>query len=143
MQAPANHTAESATRGELLRSSARLLAWLVCLALLVVPIIRDLPLGQTTRTGLLAWLLVGVALYWLYAGLGYRPLLLLQLLLFSVAAALLSAKAMLVGVGVLRLSILRRTARLLVLVGAWTAGVNLLLMLAALFRRHREARERD
>jgi hypothetical protein len=138
MPGPAKHTAESASSGELMWSSARLLAWLVCLALLVVPIIRDLPLGQTTRTGLLAWLLVAVALYWLYAGLGYRPLLLLQLGLFSVAAVLLSTKLLLVGVGVLRLSILRRTARMLVLVGAWTAGANLLLMLAGLFRRHRD-----
>jgi hypothetical protein len=32
-------------------------------------------------------LLVVLALYWLYAGMGYRPLLLLQLLLFSAAAA--------------------------------------------------------
>ena len=32
---------------------------------------------------MVAWLLVGLALYWLYAGMGYRPLLLLQLMLFS------------------------------------------------------------
>jgi hypothetical protein len=31
---------------------------LAALALLIVPVLRDLPLGQSTRTGLLAWLLV-------------------------------------------------------------------------------------
>src|SRR5215213_4589220 len=48
---------------------------LVALALLVVPLLRELPLGHGTRTGLLAWMLVALALYWLYAGMGYRPLL--------------------------------------------------------------------
>ena len=74
--------------------------WLAALYMLVVPLIRELPLGQTTRTSLLAWLLVAVAFYWLYAGLGVRPLLLLQLFLFSAAAALLTAKLVLVGIGV-------------------------------------------
>ena len=36
---------------------------LVILGLLVLPLIRELPLGQASRTGLLAWLLVGLALY--------------------------------------------------------------------------------
>ena len=50
---------------------------LLLLAFVVVPLLRDLPLGATTRTGLLAWLLVLLALYWLYAGMGFQPLLLL------------------------------------------------------------------
>jgi hypothetical protein len=110
---------------------------LVVLALLVVPVIRDLPLGQTTRTGILAWLLVGLAFYWMYAGLGYKALLLLQALLFSAAAMLLTTKAGLVLVGIDRLSILRRTARDLILVGAACAALNLLMMLFRLARRPR------
>ena len=78
-------------------ASLRLVLWLAALYMLAVPLIRELPLGQTTRTSLLAWLLVAVAFYWLYAGLGVRPLLLLQLLLFSTAAALLVAKLFFVG----------------------------------------------
>jgi hypothetical protein len=132
---PAPHTAEEATRPELWWGSLRLFLMLVALALLVVPLIRELPLGQTTRIGMLAWLLVGLALYWLYHGLGYRALLLIQLGLFSAAAVLLSGKAMLVLVGVDRLSILRRAARLLILIGAGCAGVNLAAMLVALVRR--------
>ena len=68
---------------------------LLALGLLVVPLIRELPLGQSSRTGILAWLLVALAFYWLSEGMGYRPLLLLQLLVFSVAATLLSAKVLL------------------------------------------------
>jgi hypothetical protein len=108
---------------------------LLVLALLVVPLLRALPLGQTTRTGLLAWLLVVLALYWLYAGLGIRPLLLLQLAVFSVAAALLSTKLMLVLVGVNRLSVLRRVARYLIELGAALALLNLASMLVVLWRR--------
>src|SRR5829696_2007133 len=93
---PSLHTAEDASPRELWKASWRLLLMLATLGLLVVPLIRELPLGQSTRTGLLAWLLVGLALYWLYAGMGYRPLLLLQLLIFSTAATLLSAKLLLV-----------------------------------------------
>src|SRR5215216_1449070 len=100
------HTAEDATPSELRRALLMLLA----LALLVTPIIRDLPLGKSTRTGLLAWLLVGLALYWLYQGMGYRPLLLLQLFIFSTAATLLSAKLLLVIVDVNRVNILRIAA---------------------------------
>src|SRR5512147_1037224 len=103
--------------------------------MLVVPLIRELPLGQTTRTSLLAWLLVAVAFYWLYAGLGVRPLLLLQLFLFSAAAALLTAKLVLVGIGVLRLSLLRRVARVLIMLGAASAIVNLIAMLVAVARK--------
>jgi uncharacterized iron-regulated protein len=92
--------------------------------------------ARPPRTGMLAWLLVGLALYWLYAGLGSRPLLLLQLVIFSVAAALLTTKAGLVIVGIDRLSILRRTAKTLIMVGAGLAGLNLgALLLASLKRR--------
>jgi hypothetical protein len=101
------HTAEDATPAELRRASILLLMLLV-LGLLVVPIIRDLPLGTSTRTGLLAWLLVGLAIYWLSQGTGYHPLLLLQLLIFSTAATLLSAKVLLVIVDVNRVTFLRR-----------------------------------
>jgi len=132
---PPAHTAEDASPRELRRASVRLLLMLLALVLLVVPIIRDLPLGQSTRTGLLAWLLVALALYWLYGGMGYRPLLLLQLLIFSIAASLLSAKVLLVIVDVNRVSFLRITARWLILLGAACAGTNLIGMLLRLARR--------
>jgi len=132
---PPAHTAEDASPRELRRASVRLLLMLLALVLLVVPIIRDLPLGQSTRTGLLAWLLVALALYWLYGGIGYRPLLLLQLLIFSIAASLLSAKVLLVIVDVNRVSFLRTTARWLILLGAACAGTNLIGMLLRLARR--------
>lgn len=126
------HTAEEASPGELRRASLRLLLMLLALALLVVPIIRDLPLGQSTRTGIVAWLLVALALYWLYEGMGYRPLLLLQLVIFSTAATLLSAKVLLVIVDVNRVNFLRYTARWLILLGAACAGTNLFGMLLRL-----------
>jgi hypothetical protein len=110
---------------------------LVALGVLVVPLIRELPLGQSSRTGLLAWLLVGLAMYWLYAGMGYRPLLLLQLMLFSGAAALLSAKLLLVAIDVRSMAILRHVARGLILVGAGCAIANLGAMLIMLWRRSR------
>jgi len=132
---PPAHTAEDASPRELRRASVRLLLMLLALVLLVVPIIRDLPLGQSTRTGLLAWLLVALALYWLYGGMGYRPLLLLKLLIFSIAASLLSAKVLLVIVDVNRVSFLRTTARWLILLGAACAGTNLIGMLLRLARR--------
>ena len=84
------HTSAEADSRTLLHDSVRLLLMFLALVLLVVPVIRELPLGQTTRTGLLAWLLVGLALYWLYRGLGYQPLLILQLIVFSLAATLLT-----------------------------------------------------
>jgi len=108
---------------------------LAALALLIVPVLRDLPLGQSTRTGLLAWLLVALSLYWLYRGMGYQPLLLLQLVIFSGAAALLSLKVLLVIVDVHSLSVLRRVARALIVVGATFAGLNLGAMLVTLGRR--------
>ena len=116
-------------------ASLRLVLWLAALYMLVLPLIRELPLGQTTRTSLLAWLLVAVAFYWLYAGMGVRPLLLLQLFLFSAAAALLTTKLVLVGIGVLRLSLLRRVARVLIMLGAASAIVNLIAMLVAVVRK--------
>ena len=113
---------------------------LAILGLVVVPLLRELPLGQSTRTGLLAWMLVGLGLYWLYAGMGYRPLLLLQLMLFSGAAALLSTKLLLVAVDVHRLTVLRYVARGLILVGAGCAVANLVAMLLLLWRKSRPGR---
>jgi hypothetical protein len=110
---------------------------LAALGLLVLPIIWELPLGQSSRTGLLAWLLVGLAMYWLYAGMGYRPLLLLQLLLFSGAAALLSAKLLLVAIDVHSMAVLRHVARGAILLGAACAIANLGAMLILLWRRSR------
>ena len=134
MPRPAPHTAEHATTGELRWASFRLMLMLAALALVVVPILRDLPLGRSSRTGLLAWLLVVLALYWLYAGLGYRPLLLIQLVLFSSAAALLSLKVMLVIIDVRSLTILRHVARGLIVVGAACAVTNLMGMLIMIWR---------
>jgi len=103
---------------------------------IVGPLVRSLPLGQTTRTGMLAWLLVAMALYWLYAGLGYRPLLLVQLGIFSSAAALLAIKAGLVALGIHSFDILRATARILLIVGGGCAGANLgMMLIASLLRR--------
>lgn len=135
MRGPAEHTAEDATPSELRRASLRLLLMLAVLALLVVPLIRELPLGQSTRSGILAWLLVALALYWLYAGMGYRPLLLVQMVLFSSAAALLSAKLLLVAIDVHSLTVLRHFALLLIILGAACAMANLGAMLVALARR--------
>jgi len=112
-----------------------LFLWLV-VCVIVGPLVRSLPLGQTTRTGILAWLLVAMALYWLYAGLGYRPLLLVQLGIFSSAAALLAIKAGLVALGIHSFDILRATARILLIVGGGCAGANLgMMLIASLLRR--------
>lgn len=136
---PSLHTAEDASPRELWGASWRLLLTLAALGLLVVPLIREFPLGgQSTRTALLAWLLVGLALYWLYAGMGYRPLLLLQLMLFSTAAALLSTKLLLVVIDINQVSVLRYVARGLILVGAGCAIANLGAMLIALWRRSKD-----
>jgi hypothetical protein len=135
---PAMHTAEDASPRELWQASWRLLLMLAILGLLVVPLLRELPVGQSSRIGLLAWMLVGLALYWLYAGMGYRPLLLLQLLLFSGAAALLTAKLLLVAMDVHELTILRYVARGMILVGTGLAGANLGGMLLMLWRRSRQ-----
>jgi len=136
---PIRHSAEDASPSELRRASTRLLLMLLALGLLVVPIIRELPLGQSSRTGILAWLLVALALYWLAEGMGYRPLLLLQLLVFSIAATLLSAKVLLVIADVNRVTFLRTIARALVILGAALAIANLIGMLTRLYR----ARPRD
>ena len=135
MRGPALHTAEDATVSELRQASWRLLLQLAVLALLVFPLIYELPLGQSTRSGILAWLLVALALYWLYSGMGFRPLLLVQLLLFSSAAALISAKVLLVIVDVRRLALLRHVALALILAGAFCALANLVGMRLALRRR--------
>ena len=134
---PNLHTAEDASPRELWRASWKLLLMLVALALLVVPLLRELPLGHGSRTGLLAWMLVALALYWLYAGMGYRPLLLLQLLLFSGAAAFLTARILLGVMDVSELGLLRAVARGMILIGAGLAGANLLAMLLLLWRRWR------
>ncbi len=131
------HTAEEATVRELRRAALRLLAMLAALGLVVVPLLGELPLGNSSQTGLLAWLLVVFAFYWLYAGLGYRPLLLAQLLCFSAAATLLSTKILLVIVDIHRLTILRHIATGLIVVGAAGAAANLGGMLLALYRRTR------
>jgi hypothetical protein len=133
LRGPAEHTAEDATPGELRRSVLILLLMLAALGLLVAPLLADLPLlGKSTRTAIFAWLLVGLALYWMYAGMGYRPLLLVQLLLFSTAAALLSVKLLLVAVTIDSLTVLRWMARYLIIAGAVCAGANLTGMLLAL-----------
>jgi hypothetical protein len=135
LRGPAEHTAEDATPGELRRSVLILLLMLAALGLLVAPLLADLPLlGKSTRTAIFAWLLVGLALYWMYAGMGYRPLLLVQLLLFSTAAALLSVKLLLVAVTITidSLTVLRWMARYLIIAGAVCAGANLTGMLLAL-----------
>jgi hypothetical protein len=112
-----------------------LFLWLV-VCVIVGPLVRSLPLGQTTRTGILAWLLVAMALYWLYAGLGYARLLLVQLGIFSSAAALLAIKAGLVALGIHSFDILRATARILLIVGGGCAGANLgMMLIASLLRR--------
>jgi hypothetical protein len=134
---PTLPTAEDASPRELWRASWRLLLMLAVLCLLVVPLVRELPVGQSTRTGIVAWVLVGLALYWLYGGMGYRPLLLLQLLLFSAAAALLSAKLLLVAADVHSLAVLRHVARMMILLGAVCAFANLGAMLLVLWRRTR------
>jgi len=139
MRGPARYTAEDATPEELRQASLRLLLTLAALGLLIVPLIRELPLGQSTRTAIFAWLLVTVALYWLYAGMGYQPLLLLQLLFFSAAAALLSAKILLVAIDLRRLTVLRYVARVLIIMGSACAGVNVVAMLVALARRRAQA----
>lgn len=131
------HTAEEATPRELRSAVLRLLLMLVLLLLLVIPVIRDLPLGASTQTSVTAWLLVALALYWLYSGLGYRPLLLIQLILFSAAAAVITAKIALVVVEIRAFSIIRRTAQALLYAGLACAGANLVGMLVALVRGRR------
>ena len=124
---------DTASPRDHLLASLWLCLMLLLLGLVLVPLLRDLPLGATTKTLLLAWLLVAMAMYWMYAGLGFQPLLLLQLGLFCLAALLLSTKAALVLVGLERFSILRRIARALILGGAGLAAVNLVALIVAPF----------
>ena len=126
---PSDYPGNDPLNGGNWRASLWLFVMLLLLAFVVVPLVRDLPFGTTTRTGLLAWLLVLLALYWLYAGMGFQPLLLLQLVIFSAAAVLLTTKAALVLVGIERLSILRRTAKALIMIGADFAGLNVVALL--------------
>lgn len=137
MTRPPPHTAENSTPSELRNASIRLAIWLLVIALLVVPVLRNSPLGPTGSVGVLAWLLVVVSLYWLYAGLGYRPFLILQLCAFSIAVVFLATKVGLVILGIERLSILRRIGRGLIWVGAISAGLNLGAMLLAIIRSYR------
>jgi hypothetical protein len=134
---PTLPTAEDASPRELWRASWKLLLMLAALGLLVIPVLRELPLRQGIPIVLLAWMLVALALYWLYAGMGYRPLLLLQLLLFSGAATLLTAKVVLGVIAEGKLGLFRAAARGMILVGAGLAGTNLIAMLLMLWRRSR------
>ena len=134
---PTLPTAEDASPRQLWRASWKLLLMLGALALLVVPLLRELPPSRGIPIGLFAWLLVGLALYWLYAGMGYRPLLLLQLVLFSGAATFLTAKVLLGIIDIGKLPVLRAAARGMILIGAGLAGANLLAMLLTLWRRSR------
>src|SRR5262245_14527808 len=138
LRGPAEHTAEDATPSELRRSAFILVLMLIALVVLVVPLLRVLPLGGSTRAGIFAWLLVALALCWMWAGMGYRPLLLCQLRFFSAAAALLSAKLVMVAVSIEGMAIIRDRARLLIQAGAVCAGATLGGMLAALTPRKTE-----
>jgi len=134
---PTLPTAEDASPRELWRASWKLLLMLAALGLLVVPLIRELPPSRGIPIGIFAWLLVALALYWLYAGMGYRPLLLLQLLLFSGAATLLTARLVFGVIAEGKLGLFRAAARGMILVGAGLAGTNLVAMLLLLWRRSR------
>lgn len=134
LQTGPRQTAEEATPHELWGATFRLLAMLVLLVLLVIPVIRQLPLGATSKTSVLAWLLVVLALYWLYSGLGYRPLLLVQLMLFSAAAALVTARIVLVALDFTAFSIVRRAAQAMMYAGLGCAALNLGGMLITLLR---------
>jgi hypothetical protein len=131
---------EEAARSELTRS-VWLLIMIVVVALLVTLLLGTLPLKPGPRTGIPAWLLVLIALYCLYAGMGYWPLLMLQLVAFSCAAVLLTGRAALAILGVHGLAFLRHRAGLLILIGAGCAVVNLGFMVVSLVQQRRE-RER-
>jgi hypothetical protein len=127
-------------RRKVQQTGLRLLIWLVVMGLLVVPLLKDFPLGDTSRAGILALILVGVAIYWLFTDMGYRPLLLFQVFFFSAAVACLSAKVLLVSLGVNRLTILRRLAIWLILFGALCAGGNVAITFLDLLRGGRASR---
>lgn len=134
---PTPRTAENSTPSELWRASIRLAIWFTLLTLLVVPMLRESPLGPTGAAAVLGSLLVVLSLYWMLAGYGYRPLLILQLVAFSTAMVLLATKVGLVLIGVERLSILQRAGKALIALGAGCAAFNLIAMLMALVRRFR------
>ena len=71
--------------------------------------------------------------------LGYQALLMLQLVVFSAAAVLLTTKVALVILGITRLTVLRITARWLILAGATMAVVNLGWMVLDLLQRRSRA----
>jgi hypothetical protein len=133
--------AEGASPKELRWAIVRELLLMLAVALIVVPLLRELPVGSTTKTSILAWLLVAVTLYWLSARWS-QPLLLIALLAFSFAATLLTTKIALVLVGINRLSILRRVARGLILGGAGLSAVNVLMIIWALVERSRASKIR-
>jgi hypothetical protein len=134
---PTPRTAENSTPSELWAASFRLAIWFTLLTLLVVPMLRESPLGPTGAAAVLGSLLVVLSLYWMLAGYGYRPLLILQLVAFSTAMVLLATKVALVLVGIERLSILQRAGKGMIILGAACAGINLVAMLIALIRRVR------
>jgi hypothetical protein len=76
-------------------------------------------------------LLLALALYWLYAGLGFRPWLLIQVVIFSSAVAFLMLKVLLVAIGIRELEILREAGKGLIIAGGVAAGANLGMMLVA------------
>jgi hypothetical protein len=131
---------EAAVRSELKRSIL-LLVMIVVVAVVVTLLLSALPLKPSPRTGIPTWLLVVLALYSLYAGIGYWPLLVFQLAAFSCAATLLTGRTALIILSVQSLAFLRDSAGLLILVGAGCAVVNLGLMIGLLVQQRRE-RER-
>lgn len=117
------------------RTGLRLLVWLIVLILLIVPLLEDFALGDTSRAGVIGLLLVGIALYWLFTDTGYKPLLLFQLFFFSAAVALLTAKVFLVAMGSERGPILRRAAIWFILFGVVCAGLNVVISFIDILRR--------
>jgi hypothetical protein len=126
-------------RGRVRRTSLKLLIWLIVVTLLLVPLLEDFPLGDTSRAGVIAWILVGIALYWLFTDRGYKPLLLFQLFFFSTAVTLPTAKVLLVAMGSDRGPILRRVAIWFILFGAVCAGLNVVFSLVDNIRRRSRA----
>lgn len=121
----------------------RLLFSLVVFGFVVVPLVNSLPLGPTARFGILAWLMVGVALYWMLADLGAVSLLKVQLLLFSLAASVFSGKALLVTIGIRSMGFLRDSAIGLLVLGGLCAVANFLFLLSRLLPRRSKAPPAD
>lgn len=139
---PESFSAEEAARSELKRS-IWLLIILIVVAFLVAWLLGSLPLKPGPRTGIPAWLLVLLALYSLYAGMGYWPLLMLQLVAFSCAATLLTGRTALIILSIHGLSFLRHAAGLLILIGGGCAVVNLGLAVVSLVHQRRERERTD